>query len=107
MKGDGVFSREDLAKLSVLYECFSDMDPALPLHEEPNRFYMDEDMLQGVLPNGKVLDVGWYPSLNPDGSFRVCVNESSQADWNPDFEGECRKLEELREIVHRTISKNS
>jgi hypothetical protein len=32
---------------------------------------LDQDVLQVVLPNDVTIDVGWYPSNDPDGRFRI------------------------------------
>lgn len=34
---------------------------------------LGEDMLEVVLPNGILVDVGWYPEGDPQGRYRVSV----------------------------------
>jgi hypothetical protein len=55
----------------VIYNEFN-IDFNIPLSKQ--LFSLKEDLLQVEYKGGKyVLDVGWYPELNPKGSFRVFV----------------------------------
>jgi hypothetical protein len=40
---------------------------------------LSEDILQVVLPTGYLIDVGWLPSFDPSGTFRITV---SLGDWD-------------------------
>ncbi|MQU65353.1 hypothetical protein GHO25_19755 [Pseudomonas sp. FSL R10-1350] len=41
---------------------------------------LKEDMLQVEYPENILLDVGWYPSFDPEGTFQVCVVKDFQWD---------------------------
>ena len=41
---------------------------------------LDEDLLQVKYDNGRIIDLGWYPSFDVSGSFRVYV--INEFDWD-------------------------
>ena len=57
---------------------------------------LDEDLLQLELPDGCVLDVGWYPSCDPSGRYVLQIVKDRN--WQEPVE----KIEttSLREIWH-------
>jgi hypothetical protein len=56
---------------------------------------LKEDMLQIKLSESHTLDVGWYPSFDISGNFRVFLVENS--DWqNPLYDGSANTVEQLK-----------
>lgn len=67
---------------------------------------LKEDMLQAVFPSGRLLDIGWRPSFDPDGSFFIVVVHNN--DWeNPVSLATATTLEELEEEVSAILNKIS
>lgn len=75
------------------------------VHDLPMRHQKDiqkEDLAQIVYRNGHVIDVGWYPSTQPDGCFVVYVVRSG--DWDqPVARTECVTVQELRDTLENAI----
>ncbi len=64
----------------------------LPLVDQTNA--LKEDLFQVEYDKNYVLDIGWYPSFSPLGSFRILIVKDF--DWeNPVFERVCCTIDEL------------
>jgi hypothetical protein len=48
------------------------------LYEQMPVDWREEDLLFVRLPNGCVIDVGWYPACDPTGRFKVALSDSAQ-----------------------------
>ncbi len=48
-----------------------DVDETRPLSGQSG--HLKEDLAQIRFPDGIVLDLGWYPSFDPDGAFAVTI----------------------------------
>ena|SRR5271166_5071768 len=48
------------------------------LYENMPLDWREEDLLFVRLPNGDVIDVGWYPACDPAGRFKVTLSDSVQ-----------------------------
>ncbi|KTT04036.1 hypothetical protein [Pseudomonas rhizoryzae] len=71
---------------------FDDFSPLEELADfKQDLFALKEDMLQVAYENDFLLDVGWYPSFNPDGCFDIRVIKDF--DWeSPLYIGKARSL---------------
>lgn len=58
--------------------------------------WREEDLLFVKLPNGNVIDVGWYPACDPNGKFKITLSDSAQ---NPIDITRTSELDQLIEIV--------
>ncbi|MCB0140291.1 MAG: hypothetical protein KDE50_10320 [Caldilineaceae bacterium] len=55
---------------------------------------LKEDMLQVEYDDNIIVDVGWYPSRDPHGRFRLYVIQ--ELDWeNPIFSAETRGIKDI------------
>jgi hypothetical protein len=57
-----------------------------------------EDLLQAVDGDGRILDVGWYPAMDPEGCFVVLLVEEGRWD-EPRVRREAATYEELEAVV--------
>jgi hypothetical protein len=75
---------------AVLANWFADVDPVVREGRIANEPYFQEDLLWmqrvrytgdgwEVDPDGHLLDLGWYPSADPDGAYRVSL---LRGDWD-------------------------
>lgn len=44
--------------------------------------WREEDLLFAILPNGDVIDIGWYPACDPAGFFKVTLSDAAQNQIN-------------------------
>jgi hypothetical protein len=78
----------------------------------PSIFDLDEDLLQLESPSrGILVDVGWYPSFDPEGRFHLrciqlgsTIEESCSAWENPIRVFECRSFRELRDQLEAWLN---
>ncbi|MFC6301915.1 hypothetical protein GNF76_28150 [Pseudomonas sp. CCM 7893] len=59
---------------------------------------LKEDMLQVEYPEGHLLDVGWYPSFDPKGSFQIKVIKDYEWDF-PILALTANSIEKLKDIL--------
>lgn len=74
---------------------FSDLyvDLNIPAYQQSDK--LKEDLLQITYPNNILIDMGWYPSFSPEGSFRTLIIKDY--DWeNPVF---CRETSDILELI--------
>jgi hypothetical protein len=61
--------------------------------------WREEDLLFASLPDGKTIDVGWYPACDPDGLFRITLSNPDQTPVDvmrtPDIDQMVRAVESL------------
>jgi len=63
---------------------------------------LKEDLLQVQFPNDIILDIGWYPSFDQNGSFRICLIK--ELDWsNPIDFVKCKNMTELKNNIIKMI----
>lgn len=80
------------------------IDEANPLSEEID--HLKEDLAQITFPGGKVLDLGWYPSFDPRGEFRVLVIQDG--DWeSPVFQASAKDFRSLKHQIRLAISSSA
>lgn len=60
--------------------------------------HLGEDLLQAVDGGGRMLDVGWYPAMDPEGCFVVLLVEEGRWD-EPQARREAATVEELEAVV--------
>jgi hypothetical protein len=48
------------------------------LYEDMPVDWREEDLLFVKLPNGYVIDVGWYPACDPAGQFKITLSDPHQ-----------------------------
>jgi hypothetical protein len=68
------------------------------LYENMPVDWREEDLLFVKLPNGCVIDVGWYPACDPDGWFKITLSDSAQ---NEIEAIKLRELERVRDAAQR------
>ena len=85
---------------TVVYWDLDNIDEARPLCDQCED--LKEDLAQIVFPDNIVLDVGWYPSFDPNGEFIVFVVRD--ADWDePLFRATAKDIPALRQTIDRGI----
>lgn len=57
-----------------------------------------EDLLQVSYTNGYLLDLGWYPEFDANGTFKIQVIKDRNWD-NPIYFRECREKNDLRQCI--------
>lgn len=78
-----------------------DVNKDIPLEEQVD--LLKEDLLQVSYESDYIIDMGWYPEFNKEGSFRVSVIKDYQWD-NPVVQKSCRDLNLLIKYVHECIN---
>jgi hypothetical protein len=81
----------------IIFNSF-DIDETIPF--EGQWYSYDEDILFIKFGDRFALDVGWYPSGNPDGMFRVSVILDNNWD-NPIAEIKAHNLTELKKVIEK------
>jgi hypothetical protein len=77
------------------------VDPRRPLTEQCSE--LNEDLVQASFPRNLVLDVGWYPTGNPAGKFRVVLVRD--ADWNaPKWAAETHAAADLPQLIRQGVT---
>lgn len=65
---------------------------------------LKEDLFQATFSNDRILDIGWYPSFEPTGSFHIKL--VFEHDWdNPIFSDTARSFEKLSIAVEMAVKK--
>ncbi|MFP4008505.1 MAG: hypothetical protein ACLFV6_10960 [Spirulinaceae cyanobacterium] len=63
---------------------------------------LKEDMLQVELVGNYLLDIGWYPSFDLDGEFRLILIK--EHDWDrPIYSGTAKDILALREKIEQSL----
>jgi hypothetical protein len=82
---------------------FWDLDEFDPQRSTPEQAsVLKEDLLLVAFPNGRTLDVGWYPSFDPQGQFLVAIAKDGNWDYL-EFEEAAKSGKELGEVLTRAI----
>lgn len=82
----------------ITYNDF-DIDENIPFQNQKHSF--KEDILQIEFGRHFLLDVGWYPEMDPKGYF--VVRAIQDYDWqNPLYEEKCRIQNELKDAIEKT-----
>ncbi|WP_240907365.1 hypothetical protein [Paludisphaera rhizosphaerae] len=72
-----------------------------PLSEQVDD--LKEDLAQIAFPGGTILDLGWYPSFDPQGEFKVTVVQNG--DWErPVLQVGAKDLRSLKRQILLAIS---
>ena len=83
----------------VLFDDFL-IDPSSSLLDQLDS--LKEDMLQIEIKGEYILDIGWRPSFNPDGEFKIALIRNY--DWvNPVYFGEAKSIDSLEEQIKLAI----
>lgn len=67
-------------------------------------YELKEDMLQITFPNWSILDVGWRPSFEINGSFKLLLIKDYNWD-NPIYSDSLSSVSELKKSIEIAISK--
>lgn len=82
---------------TITYNDF-DIDESIPF--EKQKYSFKEDILQIMFGDRFLLDVGWYPEMNPAGYF--VVNAIQDYDWQkPVTKIKCRTLKRLKKAIEK------
>lgn len=77
------------------------VNPDIPFEKQLHAY--KEDMLQISFGKNFLIDVGYYPEMDPKGCFVVYAIQGY--DWiNPLVEIECRSLSELKKTIEETAA---
>ncbi len=82
----------------IVYDSF-DIDFTIPVEEQI--YELQEDLLQVQYNNSFILDLGWYPELNPDGYFKISVIKDS--DWLVPLYQKETDLKKLKQELQEAI----
>ncbi len=83
----------------LIYNDFA-IDETIPFQNQRDSF--KEDLLQITYGDRFLLDVGWYPEMNPKGHFIVYAIQDY--DWqNPIVELKCHSLNQLKKTIERVV----
>ncbi len=82
----------------IVYDEFN-IDPNLPLKDQIME--LQEDLLQIQYDNNVVIDVGWYPELDPSGSF--IINIIKDSDWSHPIYKKTVKLKNIVAELQKAI----
>ena len=85
---------------TVTHWDFADLDVSRKPREQYNE--LKEDMAQVSYGEGLLLDIGWYPSFDADGAFRVVLVRDGVWDA-PIYSRSCQSWESLRKIVEQAV----
>lgn len=91
---------ENLFDERILYDALSHLKDNISLSDQADCLY--EDLLQvESIDKRCLLDVGWYPELELNGSFKVVVIENY--DWqNPLYEKKVTNLSDLKNVLRES-----
>lgn len=81
------------------HECY--LKSCLPLCQQID--FLKEDMLQIEFGHGYLLDVGWQPSFERDGSFKISLIKDYQWD-TPVFLAVAYTLDMLQNKIHMALN---
>ncbi|ENT8825954.1 hypothetical protein MMK51_000653 [Proteus mirabilis] len=85
----------------ITFNDFSVSDD-IPLENQLNE--LKEDMLQVEFPDGYLLDIGWRPSFEIDGQFKLVLIKDY--DWEqPVYSDSASNLFELKDKIQIAINK--
>jgi hypothetical protein len=65
--------------------------------------WRDEDLFFAKLPNGHVIDVGWYPACEPNGWFKITLSDGEQ---NEIDSKRVVELDRLAGLIERMAAKS-
>lgn len=84
----------------VVYNDF-DVNPKVQLESQVDS--LKEDLFQVNYSDQYIIDVGWYPEFDEDGSFRICIIKDFN--WEaPLFEKRCRDISTLNQLMCECIN---
>lgn len=84
----------------VVYNDFN-LNPNASLESQINS--LKEDLFQINYYDEYIIDVGWYPEFDEEGSFRICVIKDF--DWEaPLFSKRCRDISSLNQLMYECIN---
>ncbi len=67
------------------------------------KFSFKEDILQVEFDDNFLLDVGWYPEMEENGSFTVLAIKNNN--WTKPFlKLKCRTLSELKDVIEKAVT---
>src|SRR5438477_586999 len=77
------------------------INPDIPFEKQLHAY--KEDILQVLFGKRFLIDVGYYPEMDPNGCFVVYA--IADHDWsNPLVEIECRSISELKKTIEETAA---
>ncbi len=84
----------------VVYSDFN-INPSVPLENQIDS--LKEDLFQINYSDEYIIDVGWYPEFDENGSFRICAIKDFN--WEvPLFEKRCRDMSSLNQLMFECIN---
>jgi hypothetical protein len=84
----------------VTYWDMHDLDPSVPLSQQSDR--LKEDLAQIEYRDGTLIDIGWYPSFSPEGSFVVQVVRPGWTEVL--YSSRCTTFEQLLERSREAVA---
>jgi hypothetical protein len=100
MKNDNFISSVNILDGIIAYNSF-DIDDKIPF--ESQRHSLKEDILQIKFGDRFLLDVGWYPEMDPNGHF--VARAIQDYDWkNPLSKIESHSLSELKKAIEEVAA---
>lgn len=83
----------------IIYDDF-DINPKVSLESQID--LLKEDLFQVNYNDEYIVDVGWFPEFNENGSFRICVIKDFN--WEvPLYEKRCRDINLLNQFMCECI----
>lgn len=92
----------DFGSGKVVYFSFDGVDSRIPLAGQAE-WELKEDLILVEFGARVVVDVGWYPSFDPAGSFTVTT--VVDGDWNdPVVKIQCATIPDLKAALSRAVA---
>lgn len=77
-----------------------DIDPSISFEEQELSY--KEDIIQMNFGKSIIVDVGWYPEFESDGSFMIRIIRNE--DWTkPVYKQRCKTLEEMKKYLQEAV----
>ncbi len=88
-----------LKRFNRIFDSF-EIDPNIPLKSQ--KLLLQEDLIQINYPKNYTIDVGWYPSIDTKGAFRIFVIHESN--WEkPLYDKRCKSINEMKLYLQEAI----
>jgi hypothetical protein len=84
---------------NVVFDDFK-LESKIPLIEQME--FLKEDLFQVNYLERYIIDIGWYPSFEESGNFRIAVIENYEWD-NPLIVKKCNSLQELKQFIQECV----
>jgi hypothetical protein len=92
----------DFGSGQVVYWSFDEIVSNVPLAKQA-KWELKEDLIQVEFGKRAIVDVGWYPAFDPEGSFTVMV--IVDRDWEePIVRIKCATIPELKSALVQAVA---